>query len=367
VDSRRQVMTRPTRNRALGLAVNAALVALAFSLLGFVIWQNRAKIHDVFSRHLDLRLLALAFAIYMVGIVLTFVRWFFLVRVIESRFALSATMLLGFIGLVFNLVIPGAVGGDLIKAAYLVRMHIKKTQAIASMVIDRIIGLLALFVLASIAGGLVWQTVPSDVRPLIMAAWVATGLGVLVLTAIFAQAFTRLFPGLGHGHSRLHLIVAELKEMSTTYRRRLDVVATCGAISLMNHSLNVVAFYLVGRMLFPAMTTTLAQHFLMAPLTLFTMAVPIPFGALGLTEGVSDQLFNLVKHPSGGLAMMGFRVVMYGGALVGAIVYLAKLREVRGLTASAHRIEEELIEGDLEEPENGDEDDQADGTGIAPA
>ena len=71
-------------------------------------------------------------------------------------------------------------------------------------------------------------------------------------------------------------------------------------------------------MLFPAMTTTLAQHFLMVPLTLFTMAVPLPFGALGLTEGVGDQLFKLVNHPSGGLAMMGFRVLMYGGGLVGA-------------------------------------------------
>ena len=47
--------------------------------------------------------------------------------------------------------------------------------------------------------------------------------------------------------------------------------------------------------------------------------------------------------------MMGFRVLMYGGGLVGAIVYLAKLKEVRGLTASAHQIEEELIEGELEE------------------
>ena len=79
------------------------------------------------------------------------------------------------------------------------------------------------------------------------------------------------------------------------------------------------------------------------------MAVPLPFGALGLSEGVADQLFKLVGHPSGCLAMMGFRVVMYGGALVGAIVYLAKLKEVRGLTASAHQIEEEMIEGDLDE------------------
>jgi hypothetical protein len=101
------------------------------------------------------------------------------------------------------------------------------------------------------------------------------------------------------------------------------------------------------------MPTTLAEHFLMAPLTLFSMAVPLPFGALGLSEGVADQLFKLVKHPSGFLAMMGFRVVMYGGALVGAIVYLAKLQEVRGLTTAAHQIEEELIEGDLEEVAEG--------------
>jgi uncharacterized membrane protein YbhN (UPF0104 family) len=348
-------MTSSTRHAKLGLVVNAALVALAFGLLGLVIWRNGEKIREVFSRPLDLKLLASAQAIFLIGIVSTFVRWYLLVRVIDPRFTLRAAVLLGFIGTVFNLVIPGAVGGDLIKAAYLVRMHVKKTQAIASMVIDRIIGLLALFTLASIAGGIVWQTAPTDVRRLIMAAWVATGLGVLVLAAIFAQAFTRLFPGLGRGHSRLHLITTELNEMSTTYRRRPDVVAACAGISLMNHSLNVVAFYLVGRMLFPPMTTTLAQHFLMAPLTLFTMAVPLPFGALGLSEGVGDQLFKLVNHPSGGLAMMGFRVLMYGGALVGAIVYLAKLKDVRGLTASAHEIEEELIEGDLSDETTDDD------------
>ena len=76
---------------------------------------------------------------------------------IEPRFTLRAAILLGFIGNVFNLVIPGAVGGDLIKAAYLVRMHVKKTQAIASMVIDRILGLLGLFILAAIAGALAWS------------------------------------------------------------------------------------------------------------------------------------------------------------------------------------------------------------------
>ncbi len=74
-------------------------------------------------------------------------------------------------------------------------------------------------------------------------------------------------------------------------------------------------------------------------------------GPIGLSfpEEVGDQLFKLVGRPSGGLAMMGFRVLMYGAALVGAIVYLTRIKEVRGLTASAHQIEEELSEGELDE------------------
>jgi uncharacterized membrane protein YbhN (UPF0104 family) len=279
----------------------------------------------------------------------TFIRWFFLVRVIEPNFTFSATMVLGSIGMVFNLVIPGAVGGDLIKAAYLVRMRIRKTQAIASMVIDRILGLLALFVLAAIAGTFAWRLAQSDVRKLIVLSWVAVIVGVLVLSAIFAQLFSRLFPGFAPAHSRLGLIVSELREMSTTYRGRLDVVLGCLTLAVFIHVLNVLAFYLVGRMLFPFMSVSLAQHFLLVPLILFSMVVPIPFGAPGVSEEVGKQLFNLVGHPNGALAMMGFRVLMYGAGLCGACVYIAKLKEVRGLTASARHIEDELLEGELEE------------------
>jgi len=342
-------MTTSSKNSRLGQLVNAGLVALAFGLLGWMIWLKRDEIREVFSRPLDLRLLFLAMAIYLVALSITFVRWFLLVQVIEPTFALSATILLGFIGTVFNLVIPGAVGGDLIKAAYLVRMRIKKTQAVASMVIDRILGLLGLFVLASIAGGIAWGNAPPNVQKLIMAAWVATVLGLLVLVAIFAQVFSRIFPHFKREHSRVGLIVSELNEMSATYRGRLDVVTACAGLAVCNHSLNVLAFFLVDWMLFPEMITTLAQHYLVVPLTLFSTAVPLPFGALGLSEGVSDQLFKLVGHDGGLLAMMGFRVLMYAGGLIGACVYLANLKEARGLTASAHHLEHELLEGELDE------------------
>jgi hypothetical protein len=137
--------------------------------------------------------------------------------------------------------------------------------------------------------------------------------------------------------------------MSSTYRRRLGVVAGCLVTASLTHSLFVVAYYLVSLTLFPTRLPTLGQHFLMVPLTLFTTAVPLPFGALGLSEQVNQELFKLVGHPGGAIAMMGFRVLMYGGGIVCAVVYFTNFRQVRGLTAAAEALEEEIAEGTLDE------------------
>jgi uncharacterized protein (TIRG00374 family) len=350
-------MSKSSKHPYLGKVVNATLVLLAFGLLGGVIWQNREEIREVLGRRLDFRVLGLAFAIYMAGQLLTFARWFFLVRVIEPKFRFRDAILLGYIGNVFNLVIPGAVGGDFIKAAYLVRMRINKTQAIASMVLDRILGLMGLFLLAGISGAVAWPLAGTVVRRLIVVVWAFLGLSVLGLLAIFGQALTRRFPQLLEGHGRIALLLRELAALSKTYRSKPGLVVGALTLASINHALSVVAFYLVSTTIFPAsQLPSLGQHFLMVPLTLFTTAVPIPFGALGLTERVSKQLFQLVDHPHGDLAMMGFRVLMYAGALVSACFYLANLKQVRGLSDTAGHLEEELIEGefDPEEPAEGD-------------
>lgn len=341
-------MTKPSKHPLRALLINAALMAVAFTLLGSAIWQNRAQIRDVLGRELDYRLFAMAFAIYMTAMVLTFFRWFWLVRVVEPSFRPHAAVLLGFIGNLFNLVIPGAVGGDLIKAAYLVRMDVNKTQAIASMVIDRILGLLGLFILAGIAGAFAWPLAGEQVHRLIAVVWGAVAIGFLGLTAIFAQGLTRHFPGLLAGPGRLATILRELNVMSSTYRRRLGLVAGCLVMASSTHALLVLAFYLVSVAIFPTRLPTLGEHFLLVPLTLFTTAVPLPFGALGLSEQVSQELFELVAHPGGALAMMGFRVLMYGGGVVCAAVYLKNLRQVRSLTEAAEHLEEDLIEGNLD-------------------
>lgn len=118
---------RSSRTGRIDLIVHMVAAGFTVGLLSFVVWQNRDPIHEVLGRRLDLGLLGVAFLITQVSMVSTFVRWLILVRVIEPRITLRSSIFLGFIGYVFNLVIPGAVGGDVIKAAYLAKTHVRKT------------------------------------------------------------------------------------------------------------------------------------------------------------------------------------------------------------------------------------------------
>ena len=135
--------------------VNALLVAVAFGLLGLAVWQHQEQIRGVFRRRLDSRLFAAAFLVYMTGVLLSFC----VVRAGPGDRA-SVQDRPGVPARVHRQRLqpgdPGAVGGDFIKAAYLVRMDINRTQAVASMVIDRIVGLLGLFLLAGVAGAVAW-------------------------------------------------------------------------------------------------------------------------------------------------------------------------------------------------------------------
>src|SRR6516165_290957 len=121
------------RSGRISLTAYSVAAGSSVGLLALVLWQNREPIHEVLGRQLDLRLFTLAFLITQVSIFITFLRWHILVRVIDPTIALRSSILLGLIGYFFNLVIPGSVGGDVIKAAYLARNRTQKAALIASM------------------------------------------------------------------------------------------------------------------------------------------------------------------------------------------------------------------------------------------
>src|SRR4029079_5821017 len=77
------------------------------------------------------------------------IRWQTILKVHGLNLPLSRTLEISFIGHFFNSFLLGSVGGDLLKAYYVAReTHHKKTEAVVTVAVDRIIGLFSMLLLA---------------------------------------------------------------------------------------------------------------------------------------------------------------------------------------------------------------------------
>jgi uncharacterized protein (TIRG00374 family) len=300
---------------------------MGLGLLARVLWASRAGVREVLAHRPDGRFLALAFVLCLTALVTTFVRWRIMVRAQGIPLRLLDAVRVGFIGNAIDQVIPAQVGGDVFKASFLCQGQERKTRAIASILIDRGVGILGLFLLASVMGVWNWPASGTNVRHLIVLVCSALLAGILGLWAIFSPPLLRTLERIVARRERFRMIVGELHAMSLAYRGRRGAIALGLTMSTLSHALYALSFAAVSSALLPH-PPSLAQHLQMVPLVLFTTIFPLPFGALGLSEQVSDELFAMIHHPSGALSMLGFRVIGLAVACVSISVYVANARDI---------------------------------------
>jgi hypothetical protein len=163
-----------------------------------------------------------------------------------------SAMRLGFIGVFFNNVVPGLTGGDLVKAFYVTREHPQqRTDAIISVIVDRIIGIVALALIAAVI-------IPFDLERYGQVALLIYGfLGVTAVGA--AVVLSRRIK------ARLKRFMAALRrkpreEGSTTlfgkmdravsmYRDRMGTVVVALLMSVVVHMLLIVGLWTFGNAL----------------------------------------------------------------------------------------------------------------------
>ncbi len=101
---------------------------------------------------LDYRGLLPAFAFLILASLFGITRWWRLLAHIGCETRWMDAMRLTYIGLFFNLVVPGLNGGDLVRGVLVVREHPeRRADALTSVVVDRLLGLLAMIGLAVFA------------------------------------------------------------------------------------------------------------------------------------------------------------------------------------------------------------------------
>lgn len=255
-------------------------------------------------------------------VVLTGWRWNLLLRGVGLLVPFWRSVRLTFIGGFFNIAVPGATGGDVVKAWYAARETGAGTRAVISVFVDRFVGLFGLVVFAAGAlffsdGGEAYR-VPRTVVLIVLAAGLVGGAIVIarpVRRALGLSWLVRKLPFQG--------VFEEIQASVRLYRGHVPTLLATLGISLFNHAGNATSCWLLARAL-GIDGITLGTAMALVPLANLLSAVPLLPGGWGVGELAFAYFFGLIGVPpteAVGLSVV-FRLAVLGVNLPGGILWI---------------------------------------------
>lgn len=110
-------------------------------------------------RRANLTKALLAILIFFPVPILQSIRLVWMLAVQDVRLSFWNSVKLTYAGNFFNFALPGTVGGDIIKAYYITHYTHRKTEAVTTVFLDRVIGLSGLMILASVTFLFAWDRI----------------------------------------------------------------------------------------------------------------------------------------------------------------------------------------------------------------
>ncbi len=239
-----------------------------------------------------LGLIMLGVGAVWVGLLLLALRLCLMVRSGGIELSFRRACSLTFIGAFSGSILPGVVGGDVLKVVYLCRGEAatQRTFATTAIVCDRTVGLFSLFLLGSIVLIPAWATDSLPFRsPVLLVAPIVV-LSIAGVVAIYAR---RRFPGtfsLGNRGRNLSFGIQQAFSIANHFIQRPSLLAGCIGLSLVNHIL-VCCTFLIGAELLGGVDISPLQQFILNPLAMVMNMIPITPGGVGVTESAFSYLY----------------------------------------------------------------------------
>ncbi len=337
----------------------AAQILVTLALLWFV-FRDPAKRAEMLAtfRGANPWWLFAGMAIYGLVELLAGWRWVLLLRVQGVNLTVARTFSLLLIGLFFNFFIPGGTGGDVVKIYYLLKETPgQRTAALLSVLMDRMIGLIALIVLALGIILVHWDWLMSTPTT---AQGVWTTL-IILGASVSGMAFTFTITGFGLVHRLpakfpMRDRLAEIALAYNLYGRAWRQSLVAFVLSFVAHIGYFAVFYCAAAALRAdgVRIPTLVELTAIMPVVNTIAAMPISLGGLGVREGLFQVFLGQLCGVSEAVAVVisstGYLLTLVWG-VVGGVVYLlyrptehARLREIRAAVAKAeHAVAEEEI------------------------
>ncbi|MBI1869926.1 MAG: flippase-like domain-containing protein [Chlamydiae bacterium] len=246
-------------------------------------------------------------------------RWWILLHSFGIRTKFNLALQLLFIGLFFNNMMPSLTGGDVVKAYYTAQGTSKKFEAVASILLDRVFGFLAMFILATIGALLALKegvlTRPAEV---VLVSTLSFFLGLLVFLNL---GFLRKFSSLRDFFKKWTWMekIQKFYDAFTAIRHNIKAAVLVFILSLFVQSLLVIANFVLARGL-GITEIPLKQFFILIPMIGCVSALPVSFAGWGIGEGAYRTFFMMVNPLYGATAVflsIFYRLISLGYSLVG--------------------------------------------------
>lgn len=263
-----------------------------------------------------------------VNIALGMKRWLVLLHSQKVTTTHAQALQLTLIGIFFNFVVPGGIGGDVVKGFYIAQNNPEaKMKSVVSVAMDRLIGLYTMLIMALVAIVADWSVILQHQELLYIFYFLATltvGFSLFWMVVFSRRlASLPLWPwifGKLPGGPHLHKMFRSFTDFGVAK----IVFVRALAISTIAQIICISFFIFIGKSL--GFNLDLSAYFFAVPVGFMITAIPISPGGIGVGQAAFYYLFNLVDHQSANVGTIGItamQLFQFAFGLLGAWFYVS--------------------------------------------
>ncbi len=296
--------------------------------LGLITWIiSTANLSDVFAalKNVDVRWLIFAVSLQFVGAGILSFRWKGLLDVQEVTpgwgYLYKSTMVANF----FRQFLPSIIGGDVIRGHDAWKAGAPWPVALMSLLLDRLLGLLALALLAMVAvlfSDELSEKLPS-LRWWLVAAFLGLS-GLLSFLLLPRRTGAGRLPLPSFVPSKVATKLASIGDAMTMYKGNPQALWRGLGLSILLQA-NVVTFYWALSQAL-GLPIDYASWFVIAPIAIFVMMIPLSINGIGVREAIFIFLLSqwgVDNSTALALAWLEYGIFLLFG-LFGGIVYMLR-------------------------------------------
>jgi uncharacterized protein (TIRG00374 family) len=321
-----------------GLKTVLAVVKITVSTALLAVLLSRADMRSMLQqfRQMDLAWMAAALAMYGLMLAVSAWRWRLLLQIQTVEVSFKRLTQSFLVATFFNNFLPSNIGGDVIRVADTAPYTRSKTLATTVVLLDRVIGLVALLAVAAVASGLAtWSGVRLDGIKYVWAALLVIVVGLLFVLrhpGAISRSVSQIASGRALGiQARFHNLLEAMERFATQPRGLWSAFGGALAVQFL-----IVLFYLCAARSLSVPLPLLAAS-VIVPVSLAVQMVPLSINGFGVREAIFALFFKSL-----GLSVSAALTLSLGSAglimlfsLSGGAVFLLRPRNGQAAPAEA--------------------------------